>query len=471
MKHLKKLTSLLVAMLMVLGMASTAFAIDGGSITIDNAVEGQTYSIYEILSLESYNAGSNAYTYKATTDWNAFINSNGIKETYVNVDGQGYVTWVEGADAAAFAKAALAYAKANNIQPSATPIMADSATVKFEGLNLGYYLVDSSLGALCSLDTTNPNATIKEKNAQPTIDKTVEEDSTGNYGDTNDADIGQTVNFKTTVHAKPGAWNYVVHDEMSAGLTFGSVTKINDGTRDLVADTDYNVETTNLDAGCTFHVVFTESYLNSITANTDIVIEYTATLNENAVIAGNGNPNETWLDYGDNSHTEHDTTITYTWKLPIFKYTGTEKTPLAGAEFVLYKTESNKTLYAQVDTNNKLTGWTENKEDATTLISDEDGYINVEGLDADTYYLEETKAPDGYNKLAAPVTVVIDNSGKINATTDHTDGVAQVEVENKSGTELPSTGGMGTKVFYVLGAVLMLGAGVLLITKRRMSKR
>ena len=153
MKHAKKLASLLLALVMVFAVATTAFAADEtGSITIDNAVVGQTYTIYEILKLESYNKDSGAYSYKATSEWNDFINSADIKGTYVNVDSQGYVTWVKDADAAAFAKLAQAYAKNNPIANQGSTEATD-ATVTFTGLELGYYLLDSSLGTLCSLDT------------------------------------------------------------------------------------------------------------------------------------------------------------------------------------------------------------------------------------------------------------------------------------------------------------------------------
>lgn len=476
MKLSRKILSLVLALAMVMGLATTAFAEEGGetttsgSITITNALKGETYNAYQILYLESYDAENNIYAYKANPAWKKWLET---QEEYVSVDAQGYVTWVKDAKAADFAKAAKGQLSGKTVAGSVTPTADGSATIS--NLKLGYYLVDSTVGALCELNTTNPSVEITDKNTKPTIEKKVQEDSDESWGDVNDADIGQTVNFKSTISAKPGARNYLVHDKMDSHLKFDSVTSITAGDTTLAAGEDYTVVTTGLNDGCTFHIVFTQTYLDSITADTNIVINYTAKLTSNAV-AGTGYVNETWLDYGDKQHTEHDTTTTYTWKLPIYKYhmDGEAKKALAGAEFILYKGSEENRDYAKV-TEGKLTGWTKEKAEATKLVSGDDGMIAVEGLDADTYYLEETKAPGGYNKLAGPVkvdishTVTDEGAHMTHTLKQNTTDVAKVEIENKSGTELPSTGGIGTTIFYVLGSILVIGAVVLLIAKKRMS--
>ena len=480
MKLSRKILALVLALAMVMGLATTAFAEGGGgeattngSITITNALKGETYNAYQILYLESYNADQGIYAYKANSAWEEWLRT---QTTYVSFDSQGYVTWVKGARVADFAKAAKGQLSDKTAGGRVTPTADGSATIS--DLKLGYYLVDSTVGALCELNTTKPSVEIKDKNETPTIEKKVQEDSDGNWGDVNDADIGQIVNFKSTVSAKPGARNYVVHDKMDSKLKFGSVTSITAGDATLTegAGSDYNVVTTGLTDGCTFHIEFTKTYLDSITDDTNIVINYTAKLTSDAV-AGTGYVNETWLDYGDIQHTEHDKTTTYTWKLPIYKYhmDGETKAPLAGAEFILYKgnEESNRD-YAKV-TDGKLTGWTKTKAEATTLVSGDNGMIEVEGLDADTYYLEETKAPGGYNKLAGPVKVeisraVTDEGAHMTHTLKQdTTNVEKVEIENKSGTLLPITGGIGTTIFYVLGSILVIGAVVLLVTRKLMS--
>ena len=476
MKLSRKIFSLVLALVVVMGLAITAFAEEGGetttkgSITITNALGGETYNAYQILYLESYDAENKIYAYKANSAWEGWLKT---QSDYVSINPQGYVTWNKGANVADFAKAAKGQLSGKTADGQVTPAADGSATIS--NLKLGYYLVDSTVGALCELNTTKPSVKITDKNTKPTIEKKVQEDSDGSWGDVNDADIGQTVNFKSTISAKPGARNYVVHDKMDSKLEFVSVTSITAGDTTLAAGEDYTVVTSGLNDDCTFHIVFTETYLNSITADTDIVINYTAKLTSDAV-ADTGYVNDTWLDYGDKQHTEHDTTTTYTWKLPIYKYhkDGEAKKALAGAEFILYKGTEENREYAQV-ANGKLTGWTKEKAKATTLVSDADGMIAVEGLDADTYYLEETKAPGGYNKLAGPVTVVIshtvtDEGAHMTLTLKQGEtNVEQVEIENKSGTELPSTGGIGTTIFYVLGSILVIGAVVLLIAKKRMS--
>ena len=473
MSNTRKLVSLLLAVVLTLGLTALGYAEgETGSITINDAVVGQTYTIYQILDLESYNASANAYAYKATTAWNNFINSDAIKGTYVQVDAQGYVTWKTGADAVAFAKAAQKYAKDNSIDNQGS-VTADATTVSFTGLDLGYYLVDTTLGTLCSLDTTNPNVVMEEKNEVPTNVKTVEEDSTGKYGEKNDADIGQTVNFKSTITAQAGAENYVFHDTMSAGLTYTGVTGIT--LNDVAVDTNsYTVVTTGLTDGCTFEVRFMQAFCDTLKANDQIVISYTATLNENAVIAGAGNPNTSKVSYGDSSNTKttpDSQTKTYTWDVDVFKYTmnGETEKALADAKFTLSKNSDGSNPIALVSEGNNVYRVAKTGETGTVteITTDATGKFTIKGLDADTYYLTETAAPAGYNKLAGPVTIVIGENGVVNGTTEAPQGVDEVKVLNQSGTELPSTGGIGTTIFYVLGGVLAVGAVALLIAKRR----
>lgn len=492
MKQTKKIVSILLTLVMVFAMAIPAFAeqegtLEGGSITISNAVPGQTYSAYQIMYLESYDPDAKAYSYKANSAWENWLKT---QTTYVSFDGD-YVTWVTGADAAAFAKAA--QVEAAKITADAQYKVKDNElTGTFSNLKLGYYLVDTSLGTICSLTTTKPNADINEKNERPTIDKKVGEDSkkdTDKYwGKENTAQIGDTVEFKSTVHAKKGAKGYVVHDQMSEGLTLneGSIQVSVNGAA-LVKDTDYtvnsdvNCKNKNGDVKkCNFHITFKQTYLDKITADTDIVITYTAVLNENAKISTDMNLNETKLDYGDvidgipSGSTEWDETKTYTFMFDIVK-TDSNKKLLTGAKFELYdaQTGGNKIdLVEEPEGSYRVATEAEkNAEGGFTSAVIEAGKVTVKGLDANTtYWLEEIKAPAGYNKLSGRVEVKIENANLSTTMTGDTwnDGDGGVQITNNTGTELPSTGGIGTTIFYALGIMLAAGAAIVLVVRRRM---
>lgn len=414
------------------------------------------------------------------------------------MDTNGYVTWVNGASAADFAKKAREYADKNSITPGyyfnavsdresfveVKPVTATGTTVKFSNLDLGYYLVDSTMGTLCSLDTTNPAVTIKEKNVAPGNEKTVKEGN--NYGKNNDAAIGDTVDFQSTITAQAGAQNYVFHDKMDAGLTFGGSVTVTLNNSIVNSSnytfTDYTATgaTTPTD-GCTFEVAFTKNFCNTLKAKDQIVISYTATVNENAVAGNTGNKNESWLKYGEdgNTTTTPSETKTYTWDVDVFKYTkdGETEKPLANARFTLSKDDKGTNPIALIrekdnqgnDTNTYRVAKTGETDTVTEITTNDSGRFTIEGLDSGTYYLTETAAPKGYNKLAAPITIVIGENGVVNGTTDAPQGVGEVKVLNQTGNELPSTGGMGTTIFYVLGSILLIGAAVLLITKKRMS--
>lgn len=507
MKLIKKIAAIMLSVMMVLGMASVVSAegtesgtstANTGKITINNAIAGQTYRIYKILELESYDTTTGNYAYKATSAWKSFIESTEAT-AYFKTDSNGGVTWnatsgetedQKATRAAEFAK--LALARANKSDDIINPIRTETANssettpqkIEFSNLSLGYYLVDSSVGALCSLDTIVSNIEIQEKNGVPSVEKKVQEDSkvgkADEWGESNTADIGQTVNFQTTITAQPGAQNYVLHDKMVAGLTFtdGSVAvklKSSQTEENLTKDTEYTLTTSGLTDGCTFEIAFTPAFCNTLKANDQIIVTYSATLNEKAVIAGEGNKNETWLKYGDSSTTTHSTTTTKTFELPVFKYTGKD-TPLKDAEFEL-KRNNETTAIALIKKTpvegKKYTGdiyqvaKTGESGTVTSVTTTKSGKFKIKGLDADTYYLTEIKQPDGYNKLSAPITVVIGEDGTIKVDGSQT-ATAEVKVLNNTGTILPTTGGNGTSLIYFLGAVLALVSGVVLITKQRM---
>ena len=481
MKHVKKLLGLLLALTLSLTLCLPAFAKgtndNSGSITINDAVEGHTYKAYQIFVLESYNTEANAYAYKANPTWENWLKG---QTSYVTIDAQGYVTWVQDADAAAFAKNALAHAKSNNITP-VKEVPATSTTVSFTGLNLGYYLVDTTLGTLCSLDTTAPSVEMFEKNEPPHVDKQVQEDSKVNsansWGDKNTAEIGDTVYYKTTITAKEGAEKFILHDEMSEGLTLnpGSITVAEPAGLKKGQDAnsgDYHVVTTGLTDGCTFEVHFHQSYLDTITAETNIVVTYNAVLNEKAVVHPSGDPNRTKLEYGNATNPEDkftppDETETYTFKVDVVK-TDDKNKVLDGVQFKLYDAKTGGNEIALVKVSDSVYRLAKDGETGVEYITTVNGQLEIKGFDANTnYYLEETKAPDGYHKLAERVEIPMKEA---NLEASVSNGIYQnggVHVANKPGKELPSTGGMGTALFYIGGGVLVVGAAALFVLKKR----
>lgn len=468
-KTFKKLFAALLAAALVLAMAVPAFAVTNatkGSITISNTVKDETYTIYRMFKLDSYNAESNTYSYTVESDWEGFFKT-GAGGSYITLDGQNHPTWTaadenDSTTVAAFAKAALAWAKQKGIQSAGTQ-EGNGSSITFSNLDLGYYLVDSSLGALCGLNTTNPDATIKEKNEKPEIKKEVQT-SIGDWSSENNAKIGDTVEYKVEIKVADGAQKYTVTDTMSKGLTFNnSSLKV---TANDAVTTDYTLTpTTN-----GFILELPESYVSTLTKGTTIIVTYNATLNKDAVIDGDGNANEVKLSYGNHQNTVPSKVTTKSYQFDLVKVDGTTNKLLDGAEFELADGETKLSFVKDTAGNYRVAAAGE--DGATTTITVKNGKVNIYGLAGKTYTLTETKAPDGYNKLVTSETVNLADGSKTHATivgSVYKDG--GVVVENHAGTVLPSTGGMGTTLFYVIGGGLMVAAVVLLVTKKRMEHK
>ena len=470
MKKGKKIVGLILSMVMLLAMAMPVAADEqAGSITVKNAQAGETYKLYKMLDL-SVNDEHNAFSYTVNKDWTAFFTGNGDGAAYVTIDAMGYVSWAEGMDTAdkveEFGK--LAAAHAETLTPVVDPKVAetDGSSIVFANLESGYYLITSTNGTLAIVDTTPtaPNPSIEEKNKDATLDKTVKEDSTGNYVAENSAQIGDTVDFQVVIHAQKGAKDYVMHDTMEDGLTFDgdSVVIKDEDDNELTAGTDYTVEVNTqedvLGDSCTFHIIFKQDYLDKITVDTTLTVTYSAILNEKADLE-NGEANTAVLKWGDASSVEGKTT-TKTYQFEVLKYaaTDTTKNPLAGATFQLKDADGNVMKLIKVsDTEYRVANGTETGAvDSFTTVAA--GNIVIKGVDLDTYTLVETEAPDGYNKLA--------EGRELTVTAGET---LTVEIANNTGAELPSTGGIGTRIFYIAGGILLVGAGILLVVRRRMN--
>ena len=505
MKLIKKIAAIMFAFMMVVSMSCNAKANDTtteigeGKITINNAIPGQTYKIYKILELESYDPTTGNYAYKVTPEWKSFVENEG-KGYLTTVDGTDYVNWVgdatnKEAHVKEFAEKAIAYVKKENspvityTSKNATAASTEQATttVTFDSLPLGYYLVDSSAGSLCGLDTTAKEVTIEEKNDVPTVEKKVSNKQEDTFDKSSFANIGDRVYFSSKITVKDGAENYVLHDKMDSGLTLDANSievKLSD--KALVKDTDYQVITNVTDelenSKCTFHIAFKDEFYNKAKLNDKVTVTYSAVLNQNAFVGQDhdhdGNKNRTWLGYGDSKITVESKVNVFTLKLPVYKYTikDSKKTGLKNAKFMLYNSKNAIINLVKPNETEEVYRKALVTEASTIqeITTTDTGKFEIQGLAPGTYYLKETEAPKGYNKLAQKITIIIDNNNLLTVNGKNTidNGViTEVGVENKTGTVLPSTGGAGTTMIYLIGGVLVLGSGVVLVTKRRVKNK
>lgn len=467
MKAMKKLLSLALALVMTFALLLPVISVSAettGSITINNTKEeNTTYKAYKIFDL-TLDGSNYAYSIDPESVWYDFFKT-GAGSAYVTIDGANNVSWKDDAfKGGDLAPHALAYAK--TLTPTATAT-AEEFTAKFTGLSLGYYIVDSSLGSACILTTTNPNATINEKNEKPMLQKTVTNIETD--GTSFKVDVGDEVNFEITVNTGNGADTIVIHDKMSESLDFDStsltVYKKADSTP-LVLGTDYTFELDPSSDDCTFHITLTEAFIDA-NANTDIVINYKATVNIEALENGIENRasinKEPLIGPGtDDPGIGGDTS-----EVEILKKAESQGGALLdGAKFELYNEATGGEAIGFVkivDGEYRLfyDGYDDVANKVTELVP-KGGTLLIKGLNYNTkYYLEETVTPDGYNKLAERQLIDL---GIYNLV-----GTDAVVVVNKSGTVLPETGGIGTTLFITFGTIAVLGAGVLLVTRRRVS--
>lgn len=530
MKTIKMLVSLMLVFMMIFSMSSVALAAEHPvKVTVDERLKGHVFDAYQIFT------GTETDTDKQLVDvaW-----GTGIKDVEFLAalkaetsfgdrfkdceDAADVAKALDGiADDSAMAKkfAELAYANKTDTRTRIAPPQANLPSG-------GYYLIvdnttltDGDAANAALLQVTD-SINIAYKTDKPIVEKKVlEEDKYTTddgygvgYNDVADYCINEDVTYhligRVPDMSEYDEYEYWFVDEMDTALTlyedsikvYLSADKKVDESDSLISDALYTKTTTTKG----FDVYFEDlKEVSGISKDMYVIVEYKANVSLTAEPGLNGYLNGVHLKYTNNpdqgglGKTEKDYVIVFTYKLDVTKIDGETKEGLSGAEFVLYRGEGDNKEYVQINGDNKVTGWTKDKTQAKTFVTVEDEAFGVIGLDDGTYYLEETKAPEGYNLLKKPIKleikattsngqnwndktpanaltalkldVTIEGKAPTTAVGDVTTGVVATEVENNQGTTLPETGGIGTTLFYIVGAALVLGAVVVLITRKRMN--
>lgn len=520
MKKIKKIFALLIAMVMVLGMSTAVFAqpvgtaADGkGSITISNASKGETYAVYKLFSATNSAAqtagvsDSIAYTGTIPASLSAYFEADTAGN--ITAKAAAYTTNAAGErELTEAARTALSNWTKEEGVTAAASVVSDGSELTFQGLDYGYYVVTTTQGdQAISVDSTRPNAEIIDKNTTPPINnptKTVDDD---------DVFVGQTVTY--TVKFATANYDgtkqivsYTVKDTPATGslenINVTSIIVDNDG--DTTTTTDQTTLTVQQFTNNQITIPWvsgnaTDGYSSLYKNGATLIITYTAKVAATAAVDGAGNTNEVELSYktDDNQNHPYENKITetiFTYALAIKKVDQAGRN-LAGAVFELpfyvNKTAATDGAYVAIDSRAYAALSDVDKANYTnSLTTPADGLIKIKGIQQGTYSFTETAAPAGYNKLTDPVSVDAVKTGSTttsvttyfdadgNKVNEHVEtgfdvtvsiedlAATPVVVVNKTGAELPSTGGIGTTIFYIIGAILVIGAGVVLVTRRRM---
>lgn len=504
MKHLKRLASLLLALTLVFALTISVAADETYSITINNSAEGHTYEAYQIFT------GDLSEGKLSNIVWGSGITDDGqtaLQNKYDTAETKsaaGVAAALTNDNAAQFAKDAAGYLTETKVESTGSYVIS--------GLTSGYYLVKDSDGSLSGKDDAYTsyilrvagNVTVSPKSAKPTVDKQVHDETadaeagaSDGWGESADHAINESFQFKL-IASLPADTNFnayekykvVFTDTMTNGVTFESIASVTvDGVN--LTGAQYTSTAQNGQAGgewtLTIADIKTISGIN-LTDGADIVVVYNAHLNENAHVnhetGTTTNKNSVNLQYSNNPNadglgkTAEDAVWVFTYEVDNTKVDATDpknKTPLAGAGFRLYDSTGTTEIGLIYDAT--ISAYRPVKADETSVemtSATGTGVFNIKGLDAGTYVLKETTVPAGYNKCA-DTTIVIKAThaeaadGASATTTLSSDTNVTNTIENKAGSTLPETGGMGTTLFYVLGSILAFGAIVLLVTKKRMN--
>ena len=493
MKKIKSIVLGLLTLILSFCFINNIFAQTKGSIVVNGTKEDKIYEIYKIFNL-TYSGNKVAYT--IDSDFKTFFENEGIEYLVstntgslnrITVDSQTKYINITEDNIEKFTKDMLEYVSKNKM--SADKILtANTSTLTFENLDLGYYLVyprgatnilDGNV-SICSITSTLPNAEVNIKADYPTIDKEVDDQN---------AEVGQLVEFTITglVPDTTGytTYTYKIQDTMTSGLELDESVvdfkvKFVDDTTDKETEIEIKPIYNNNGFTLTFDMTDYQDYVGQT-----IVVTYKARVTEEAVNSTT-TKNSATLTYS-NDPKENTTTTTTPIEVPVYssqinvtKVDASDNTiKLSGASFVL---KNSKGLYYQAKdidgniitnttstSNVVLVSWVESLEQATVLVTDSTGIITFEGIENGIYNLIEIEAPEGYNKLTGPVEIKVGYNDEGTNLINEADSHNEI-VENNSGTALPSTGGIGTKIFIIVGSLLVLLSSIILITNKRISK-
>lgn len=492
--------------------ATPAYAVGTGKLTVTSGDAGFNGAKVDAWQMFTATKNGSTYTFEVVESWKGFFTNTaagypGITDDKdFNAKASDYVRKLGDANSVEvtnFAKKAAEWAKVNSIvstqQATAAEASGSTYTATFSNLDFGYYLVKpyasgekdgNARGTDAMLiNVVNDNASIILKNTYPTVDKKVE----NNKG--NGAQVGDKVTFTLTSKVPDTSefnhYTFRLLDTLSQGLTFNNDAEITiDGTK-LVAGTDYIVTqlSTENNNTVTFDLssyIKPETGTSAATAGDTITVTYTATLNEKADTSttGNGNTNSAKVEYTNGPSADDfgtstpSETHTYTFGFDLKKVDG-DNTALAGAVFQLQRKDANNEYstvkLVAVTSDDGSTSYRPAKSDTEigatdTVTTPEDGIIKFAGLDDGAYKLVETEAPKDYNKAADTVFTIsatYEEDGTLGTwSIEHvTNGT--MTIVNRKGTLLPSTGGMGTIVFTVAGAAVVIAGVAWTIARRR----
>lgn len=507
MKKMSKLLALALALVMVMSLAATAFADDPTYTITVNGKEGEIYTAYEIFNVtysgEDANGNPTAYNYYISTSspWFDVIKANAADvDLTLTEDPNNSSTFAvtAGTDFNAVALAALLRDKipADAVVAATGEITVDTSDNDDEGTitldvsnsGAGYYFVTTTLGTICILNTTTPSVEVTEKNSVPVSNKNITDVSAGvveTGGDRAIAQLGATVTFTGDFDIADGTINYAYHDNMTDGLKFNKdsvsvkvVLHNNETTIPAVDGTTVNWKlAVDEDDANKFTITFADSFIQKQDSAATVHIIYDAVV-VNGELHTTPETNEAYVSYGNDGETTRSKVEVWNATIAVSKTDGTN--PLAGAGFILAKTNAQGTITGYYKRENNAVSWVDEAADASEYITNDAGELTEKvtengtekvvktaftGLTNGTYILIEKTVPAGYTR-AANTTVTIHDDTYSAANLSQT-----VNVVNQSGSVLPSTGGMGTTMLYAFGGMLVVAALVLLITKKRMAAK